>query len=378
MRHRDDAAGDRGVAAVVRQVAYEGAVDLHAADREALQVGKRRVAGAEVVDCQAHPGVAQGPQQFHRALGVAHHHAFGDLQLETFFREAGLLENVGDALREALVEQLPHGQIHRHTQAYVPGLAQQLCLPAGFLQNPVTDLHHDPGLLRDRDEFARLHQALFRVAPAHQRLHACHCARGNPHLGLEVHRELLALQSPPQRRLDRQPLAGMHIHFRREVLESVLAGFLGPVHRHVAVLEQRLHVAAVVRIGADAYAGGDQELLVVDDQRPGRSLQDLERHRIHGLDAGGVLHHQYHKLVASEPGDDVAVAQACAQPCRHLLEQLVAGFVADGVVDVLEAVQVHQHQRAAQPVTLGCGERVLEGPVEVGAVGNAGEFVVVR
>ena len=139
VRHGDDAARNRGIVTVFRQVADERAVNLQTVDREALEIGERRIAGAEVVDGNTHTGVAQRLQHLDRAFGVAHHHAFGDLQFQVFRREAGLRESFADPPREAFVIQLPHRQVDRDAQIIVAGDAQRLALSAGFRQHPVAD-----------------------------------------------------------------------------------------------------------------------------------------------------------------------------------------------------------------------------------------------
>ena len=48
------------------------------------------------------------------------------------------------------------------------------------------------------------------------------------------------------------------------------------------------------------------------------------------------------ELVAAEAGDDVAGAQVGAQPRRDRPQQLVAGVVAEAVVDQLEVVEVEE------------------------------------
>jgi hypothetical protein len=66
----------------VRDVADETLVDLEHIDGKALEVGQRRVTGAEVIDRQAHAQLAQLAQHgqgFVRPLGQR---AFGDLQLQ--------------------------------------------------------------------------------------------------------------------------------------------------------------------------------------------------------------------------------------------------------------------------------------------------------
>src|SRR3954452_9264708 len=50
----DDGFGDRAVVLVAGQSVDERTVDLEAVDRQLLEVCERRVAGAEVVDCELH------------------------------------------------------------------------------------------------------------------------------------------------------------------------------------------------------------------------------------------------------------------------------------------------------------------------------------
>ncbi len=188
--------------------------------------------------------------------------------------------------------------------------------------------------------------------------------------------EFAAFQGARQGRFDRQPLAPMHIHVRREILETVLAGFLCAIHGYVAVSQQGLQIDAIVRAGTDADAGRDQEFLLVDDQRPRCGFEDFVRHSAHCIDAGGILH-QDDEFVPAQPRQHIAVAQAGAQPGGDLLQQLVAGFVADNVVDVLEAVEVDQHQRGIHSLALAGRDRMLEGALEVRAIGNAGQLVVI-
>jgi hypothetical protein len=52
---------------------------------------------------------------------------------------------------------------------------------------------------------------------------------------------------------------------------------------------------------------------------------------------------QHGELIAAEAGDGVGVVDQPAQPLSHLIEEQVAGMVAQRVVDALETVQI-QHQ----------------------------------
>src|SRR5258708_4014180 len=86
VRHRDDAARNRRVVAIVRQVADERTVDLDAIDREALEIGQRSRTRAEIVDRDAHAGIAPRLQQLDRSLCAPHHHAFGNLEFHVLRR----------------------------------------------------------------------------------------------------------------------------------------------------------------------------------------------------------------------------------------------------------------------------------------------------
>ena len=80
------------------------------------------------------------------------------------------------------------------------------------------------------------------------------------------------------------------------------------------------------------------------------------------------------ELVAAEAGDQVAGAHRRAQPVGHLDEQLVAGGVAERVVDDLEVVQVQE--QAGQPAAPGRNRSATSLASSV-AVGQAGQRVVV-
>ena len=56
-----------------------------------------------------------------------------------------------------------------------------------------------------------------------------------------------------------------------------------------------------------------------------------------------VEHHR--KLVAAQPGDDIAGPHRIAQAFGHGSQQLVADVMAKRVVDELEAVEIQKHER---------------------------------
>ena len=152
---------------------------------------------------------------------------------------------------------------------------------------------------------------------------------------------------------------------------------LDPIEREIGVVEQLLGCpalscerampmlapimawAAVERIGRADHLDDALRQCLGAPAALGRDLQDRE-------------------LVAAEPRDRVDLAHAAAQPLRHLTQQLVAGRVAERVVDLLEAVEIDQQQREALAVAALARERVLDAVAQQHAVGETGERIVMR
>ncbi len=82
------------------------------------------------------------------------------------------------------------------------------------------------------------------------------------------------------------------------------------------------------------------------------------------------------EFIATQAGDRIALAHAFAQACRHLDQQLVAGQVAMRIVDGLEAVEIQAHQRHGAAGALGARQTVVHVPREQGAIGQAGQRII--
>ena len=100
-------------------------------------------------------------------------------------------------------------------------------------------------------------------------------------------------------------------------------------------------------------------------------LAQLQRAR------GVGLRHQHRELVAGEAGDDVGGPHPLAHDRGDVADQVVAGVVAERVVDRLEAVDVDDHHRALAAVAGGEGDVLVELGAEAAAVEQAGERVVI-
>ena len=84
------------------------------------------------------------------------------------------------------------------------------------------------------------------------------------------------------------------------------------------------------------------------------------------------------ELVAADAGHDVRRAGGVGDARRHLGEQGVADLVADGVVDLLEAIDVHEQDGAVVAGAADAVQRFGGGAQQEQPVGQARERVVVR
>ncbi len=84
------------------------------------------------------------------------------------------------------------------------------------------------------------------------------------------------------------------------------------------------------------------------------------------------------ELVPAQSGDQVGLPDGAEEPGVELLEDLVAAVVAEGVVDLLEAIQVEYQEREAGVRPPGRRDGVSDMPDQQGAVGEAGQLVVRR
>src|SRR6185295_11838097 len=75
---------------------------------------------------------------------------------------------------------------------------------------------------------------------------------------------------------------------------------------------------------------------------------------------------------------DVDVAHRLAEDVREGAQYLVAGLVAEAVVDLLEVVQVGQDEREGAAEALGAADLARERVLELTAVGKLGEAVGTR
>ena len=107
----DDRPHDRHVLALAAEAGDEAAVDLDLVDRQALQVGQRRVARAEVVHGQPDAERAQLVQQRDRPRRVGHDRALGHLEGEPRRRDAVPAQQAGHLVDQIGVLEAAGGEV---------------------------------------------------------------------------------------------------------------------------------------------------------------------------------------------------------------------------------------------------------------------------
>ncbi len=224
------------------------------------------------------------------------------------------------------------------------GVAPATGLSADRVQDPLADRHDQARLLGQRDELAGRQPALGGVVPVDQRLAARDGGVGAAHLGLVEQLELAVLDRVAERHLELQLLEGVAAHGRGVEPEAVAPLPLGGVQGVLGVAQQGLGVLAVPGVDAGAQAGRDGELLASEivglrdrAEDPFRQLLDLV--------AAPHLPDQEDELVVSEPGQHVRAAAEGQQALGDAAQQEVADRVAEGLVDLLEVVEVETQQR---------------------------------
>ena len=161
-----------------------------------------------------------------------------------------------------------------------------------------------------------------------------------------------------------------------EQRDPVAATLLRRVHRLVGGDEDALGAAA--RFAAE-HRDSDADRHGLRLRRRPRVLADLgpeflgQRHR--PADVG--LRHQDGELVAREAGDDVGRPDPLAHDRRHLSDQVVAGVVAERVIDQLEAVDVDDHHRALAAVAGAEGDELVEFGAETAPIEEPGQGIVI-
>ena len=215
------------------------------------------------------------------------------------------------------------------------------------------------------------------MIPANQRLEAADFVAREVDHWLIVELELAGGQRLAQILLHDATGLHLQVHRRLEEAECAAAVALCAVQREVGIAQQFVGPQPVARPDRDADAGADHGLMAVDVERLADRCDDAlrQRSRLGGIGDRG-LHDD--EFVAAHPRDGVGVADQGAQPLGDDLQQLVAGRMAERIVDGLELIEIEVVNRHHLLAMNALAQRLFEPLVQQHAIGEIGQRVVVR
>ncbi len=84
---------------------------------------------------------------------------------------------------------------------------------------------------------------------------------------------------------------------------------------------------------------------------------------------------QHHELVPAKPGEDIRIAKHPGEQQCHLAQGIIPHLVSQGVVNLLETVEVEEQQTRLPPLPMGELQALLPQHDEATTVGDAGQLV---
>ncbi|MCY1408196.1 hypothetical protein D9M71_235150 [compost metagenome] len=221
---------------------------------------------------------------------------------------------------------------------------------AGLVQHPFADGDDGAVLFGQRDEQVRRHHTVLGVLPANQGFDAHHAVVAVADLRLIDEVELIADQRIAQ--VFFQLAAATHFGIDAGDIELIAVARTGLGQRHglLGLLQQFLGAVTVLGEQGDADGGAQADLLMIEGKRRFQVIEDALRQLGGfvglldiGLDQG--------ELVAAEAGEGAQATAMSAQAIGQGQQQLVAGLVAELLVDALEIVEADTQHRdpALQP-----------------------------
>ena len=148
-------------------------------------------------------------------------------------------------------------------------------------------------------------------------------------------------------------------------------------HRRVGVLQQGCRVSPILRKNSHADRTGHMLVGTIDDKGRAQRIKHLLR------DASATplalkLVEQHNEFVSALPRNGIARAYRLAETSRHLAKQLIAGVVTQGVVDVLEVIDINKHDGKLVARSLSSDDGLRNPVLHQRAVWQAGQRVMKR
>ncbi len=360
------------VAGAVGELGEKRRVDLQRVERELADRRERRVAGAEAVQGDAHADAAQVVELRHRDLALAGEHRLGDLEHEQVGIQAAAAQRARHRAREPGRGEVARGDVDVDRGRLQLGVVAEHLAPArelaaGEHEDLGPERHGEPGRLAGGEELRGREQPVVGVLPAHERLDGDDRARRQVEDRLIVQAQLAVGQRAPQALLDLGGVQQAPAHAPGRELRARAATLACPRRGRARRAQDLRHRRRPALGQHDTDARRHRQLAPAGEhrlrQRGADALGDVER-----LAVGGDARDEHGEVVAGEaPGGRVG-GQHALQARADADEHLVAGAVAEAVVELAEAVEVdEQHGRVALLAPRAI-ERLLEAVLEERAV----------
>ncbi|MNP07273.1 hypothetical protein D3C76_992920 [compost metagenome] len=168
-------------------------------------------------------------------------------------------------------------------------------------------------------------------------------------------------------------------HGRVETGDATTAGLLRLIHGKVGIDDQligrRRFALRAIGAGADPEARAHSQGHAIDPQR---CLQAVEQARgqAHAALLGKWLAHDHDKLVTADPGQQAHAGQALAKALGDADQHTVTDVMAMVVVDVLQSIEVDEHQHQLLHMGYRQGDLLLQALMQGAAVHAMGQGVV--
>ena len=311
---------------------------------------------------------------------VADDGGLGKFQVQARGRQAGVAQALGHHVGQVAAAQLARRHVDRDEQRL-----HRFAVPApacggrtGRAQHARSDDFDQAALFGHVDEDRGRHHAQLRMLPAQQRFGTDDAAVGHAEHRLVHQAEFAALPGAAQLLLHAHAALDGLVHRAAVEPVTVLARHLGLVHRDVAVLHQRGGAGRILGEQGDADGRAQEHLAVLHHDRTAQFRHQLLR-QARGAAAHVTVLDQDDELVATEARQQRIVAahlvDRITDAVSELLQHLVAGLVAQGVVDALEVVDVGEQQRQLAACATQHHQPVVQALAERQPVGQPGQRV---
>jgi len=215
------------------------------------------------------------------------------------------------------------------------------------------------------------------VRPAHQRLEAGDASGRKVDQRLIIRPQHVVLDRVAQIDLDLAAALGASVHSGFEKAEGAAGIVLGSGQRHVGVLQQLLGLVAIARRHRDADAGAGHDGMAVKQKGIADRFEQppAQQHRVFRPSQPALDDREF---IGVETGKRILLAQRRSKALGDGAQQLVAGAVAERIVDRLEIIETEHQHRDLVCAAPGVLQNLVHALTQQIAVRQPGQGVVLR